>query len=126
MLQGQGVQLVHRDIEKGGHLVDERPGATGAGAVHPLLQGVAEEDDLGVLAPQLDDRVRAGDEGADGGGGGVDLLDEFQSGGLGHTQAGGAGDQELEILSCQHILQAPEGLAGPLPGLGIMPLIGAK
>ena len=33
---------------------------------------------------------------------------------------------ELEGLSCQHILQAPEGLAGALPGLGIMPLVGAE
>ena len=126
MLQGECVQFVDGHVQQGGHLVDEGAGAAGAGAVHPLLQGVAEEDDLGVLAAQLDDGVGAGDEGPDRGGGGVDLLDKVQAAGLGHAQTGGAGDEELDLLTGQHTVEAPEGLAGPLPGLGVVPLIGAE
>ena len=44
-------------VQQGGHLVDEGPGTSGTGAVHPLLQSPTEEDDLGVLAAQLDDGV---------------------------------------------------------------------
>ena len=66
-------------------MVDEGPGAAGAGAVHALFQGVAEEDDLGVLAAQLDDGIGLGDELTHGGGGGVDLLHEVQVRSLGHA-----------------------------------------
>ena len=88
MLQRQGVQLVDRDVHQGGHLVDEGAGTAGAGAVHPLLQGAAEEDDLGVLAPQLNHGVRVRDVGIHRGGGGVDLLDKVNAGGVGHPQTG--------------------------------------
>ena len=54
--QAQLVHLIHCDVQEGGHLIDKGPGATGAGAVHPLLHTAVEEDDLGVLAPQLDHR----------------------------------------------------------------------
>ena len=39
------------------HLVDERAGAARAGAVHALLQLTGEEDDLRVLAAQLNDNI---------------------------------------------------------------------
>ena len=126
VLERQLVQLVHRDVEQGGHLVDEGPGAAGAGAVHALFQGVAEEDDLGVLAAQLDDGIGLGDELTHGGGGGVDLLHEVQVRGLGHAQAGRAGDGELDLLPAEHPAQPLQGLAGALAGLGIVPLIGAE
>ena len=109
-----------------GHLVDEGAGAAGAGAVHPLLQGAAEEDDLGVLAAQLDDGVGVGDVCIHRGGGGVDLLDKVDAGGVGHAQAGRAGDGHLDVLSGEHVLDGLQGLAGPLPGLGEVPLVGAE
>ena len=49
-------------------------------------------------SPQLDDSVRLGDEGTDGGGGGVDLLDKVQPSGLGHPQARRAGDEQPHLL----------------------------
>ena len=79
-----------------------------------------------VLTAQLDDRIGAGDEGPHGGGSGVDLLDEVQTGGLGHAQTGRAGDEELDLLSGQQIGQLAEGLAGPLTGLGVVALVGAE
>ena len=126
MLQAQPVQLVHRYVHQGGHLVDERPGAPGARAVHPFLQRPAEKDDLGVLAAQLDHRVGVRDVGVHCGGGGVYLLYEVQPRGLGHAQAGGAGDHQAHILAVEHILNGAQGLTGPLPGLGIVPLVGAE
>ena len=124
--QGEGVQLRDGDVQQGGHLIDEGTGAAGAGAVHTLLDGAAEEDDLGILAPQLDDRIGAGDEGSDGSSGGIDLLDKVQTGGLGHAQTGRAGDEELNVLAAEHVGQLTEGLAGPLTGLGVVALVGAE
>ena len=126
MLQGQGVQLVHRHVHKGGHLVNKGAGAAGAGAVHPLLQGAAEEDDLGVLAAQLDYGVGVGDVGVHRSGGSVDLLDEVDAGGIGHAQTGGAGDGHLNVLSGEHILNGLQGLTGTLTGFGEVSLIGAE
>ena len=126
MLQRQAIQLLNGHVHQGSHLVDEGPGAPGAGAVHPLLQRAAEEDDLGVLAPQLDDGVGVRDVCIHRGGGGVDLLDKVDARGGGHPQASGAGDGDLDALPGEHIPDGAEGLAGPLTGLGIVPLIGAE
>ena len=126
MLQGQPVQLVHVHVHQGSHLVDERPGASGAGAVHPLLQRAAEKDDLGVLAAQLNDRVGVGDVCIDGGGGGVHLLDKVDIRRLGHPQPGGAGDDQLDGLAGQPVGEGAQGLAGPLSGFGVVPLVGAE
>ena len=123
VLQGQGVQFLDGHVHQRGHLVDKGPGASGAGAVHPLLQGPAEEDDLGVLAPQLDNGVGVGDIGVHGGGGGIDLLDKVDSRGVGHAQSGGAGDGHADLLSGQHLRDRAQGLAGPLSGFGVVPLV---
>ena len=126
VLQAQLVQLVNRDAHQGGHLVDEGAGTAGAGAVHPLLQGAAEEDDLGVLAAQLDHRVGVGYVLVDGGGGGVHLLHKVNVRGLGHAQTGGAGDHDAHLLPGQLVTDGAQGLRRPLPGLGVVPLIGAE
>ena len=102
--QAQLVQLVHRHVHEGGHLVDEGAGAAGAGAVHSFLQRSAEEDDLGILAAQLNDSVGVGNICIDGGGGGVDLLDKVDARGVGHAQAGRAGDDQLYLLALEHLL----------------------
>ena len=126
VLQGERVQLVHRHIHQGGHLVDEGARPAGAGAVHPLLQRAAEKDDLGVLAAQLDDGIGVRNVGVHRGGGGVHFLDEVQAGSLGHPQAGGAGDDQLDPLAAELARDGLQGLTGPLPGLGVVPLIGAE
>ena len=123
---GEGVQLTHRHVHQSSHLVNEGPGAPGAGAVHPLLQGAAEEDDLGVLAAQLNDGIRLGDVCIDRRGGGVDLLHKIDAGGVGHAQTGRAGDDQFHLFARQQTGDGMEGLAGPFPGLGVVPLVGAE
>ena len=126
MLEGQFIQLVHRHVQQSRHLVDEGAGAAGAGAVHALLQAVAEEDDLGVLAAQLDDRVGAGVQGVHGLGRGVHLLHEIQAAGLGHAQSGGAGDGQFDLLAAVVPLDPVQDLAGLFAHLGKMALVGAE
>ena len=104
VLQRQFIQLVDGDVHQGGHLVDEGAGAAGAGAVHSFLQRSAEEDDLGILAAQLDDSVGVGDICIHRSGGGVDLLDKVDARGVGHAQAGRAGDDQLYLLALEHLL----------------------
>ena len=96
MLQREGVQLIHRHVHQG------------------------------VLAPQLDDRVGPRYVGVHRRGGGVHLLNKVDPGGVGHSQSGGAGNDHLHLPARQHVGDGPEGLAGPLPGLGVVPLIGAE
>ena len=70
------VHLRGGDAQQRGHLVDERAGAARAGAVHAHLERSLEEEDLGVLAAQLDDDVRARHEQVRGHLRRVDLLHE--------------------------------------------------
>ena len=126
MFEGEFVQLRDGDVQKRRHLVDEGAGAAGAGAVHPFLQAPAEEDDLRVLAAQLDDGVRIGDVFADGGGRGVDLLHEPDAGGLGHAEARRAGDDGPDTLSREESGGRAELLRRLLAHLGIVALIGAE
>jgi hypothetical protein len=46
------------DLQEYSHVVNEGAGPSCAGAVHPLLQGLAEVRDLRILAAQLDRNVR--------------------------------------------------------------------
>ncbi|MPM55754.1 hypothetical protein SDC9_102551 [bioreactor metagenome] len=124
--QGQLVQLGHRNIHQGGHLVNKRACAAGAGAVHPLLQRAAEKDNFCVLAAQLDHGVGVRYVGVNGGGGGVDLLHKVQSAGLGNPQTGRAGDDQLHVLPGQPVGYGAQGLTGGLSGFGIVTLVGAK
>ena len=126
VLQRQLVQLIAGHIHQCGHLVDEGAGAASAAAVHAFFQSAAEEDDLGVLAAQLNDRIGAGDEGVHCGGSGVHLLHEVDAAGLGHTQTGGAGDDHPHLMTQEFVLDALQNLAGLFTHLGKMPLIGAE
>ena len=94
----QVVQFLKAHLHQGGHLVDEGPGASGAGAVHPHLEAPGEEEDLGVLASQLDDGVRLRPEAPDGDALGIDLLDEGEAQLLCQAHPGAAGEGELHGL----------------------------
>ena len=54
------VHLVGTHFQQGGHLVDEGTGAAGTAAVHADLGAVGQEQDLCVLAAQLDHAVGGG------------------------------------------------------------------
>ena len=122
-LEAQLVQLVGGDVQQHGHLIDKGPGAPGAGAVHALVDAAVEEDDLGVLAPQLDDgggvRLHAPDHFA----GGEDLLDEGHPGALRQSQSGGPGDGGGEGALPHHAGGLDQELQGLLPDLGEVALV---
>ena len=75
---GQNVHIVCGDAEKSRHLIDERPGPSGAGAVHAHLEtaGAGEKEYLRVLAAELNDAVCARKQRVNSGARGVYLLDE--------------------------------------------------
>ena len=122
-LQCQPIQLVGGDPQQGCHLVDECPGASGAGAVHTLLHASGQKDDLGILAAQLDHHVCVricflhGDECR------MHLLHKGQVCMIGKPQPCGAGDaqgeQAVRVLPGNLLQLFGNGFLDP----GIMPLI---
>ncbi len=83
-------------LQERGHLVDERAGAAGADAVHPLIDAAGEIDDLGVLAAQLDRHVRLRRIILQGGRHGDDLLNEGDVQMLCQGQAAGTGNHRMK------------------------------
>ena len=61
-------------IQKHRHLVDERAGAAGAGAVHSLFNGGLVEGDLRIFSPQFNGHIRLRDERLYGFAAGNDFL----------------------------------------------------
>ena len=106
----QLVQATRVGVEQRGHLVDEGTRAAGARAVHALLDGLAEVDDLGILAAELDGDIGLRDVGFHGGLARDDLLDELDAEPFGEQQAAAAGDRDGHELvavflrsSAQHL-----------------------
>jgi len=91
------VHFIGSHFQQRGHLVDESAGAAGAGAVHPDLQAVGQEQDLGILAPQLNDDIRSRSQPVGGHPGGEHLLHKGSLYALRHAHAGGAGDGEHRL-----------------------------
>ena len=89
---GGFVHLLRAHFQQRGHLVDEGPGAAGAGAVHPDLQAVGQEQDLSVLAAQLNDDIRSRSQTVGRHTGCEHLLHEGSLHTLRHAHAGRAGD----------------------------------
>ncbi len=84
----QGIEVVRSDGEQGRHLVDERAGAAGAGAVHPNLHCAVEVEYLRVLAAELNYDVSVRRELLYGEPCGVHLLHEADARCLGHAHSG--------------------------------------
>ena len=124
--QAQLVQFVGSNTYKGGHLVDESTGAAGTGAIHPFFQRTLEENDLGVLAAQLNDSVRVRDELFHGFRGGKDLLYKVHIGALGKTQTGRTGDDGLDCVALQKGFRPAQQLTGFFTNHGEMALIGTE
>ena len=89
---GGFVHLLRAHFQQRGHLVDEGPGAAGAGAVHPDLHTVGQKEDLGILAAQFDDNVRPRCQTVGRHPGSEHLLHEGSLHVLRHAHAGRAGD----------------------------------
>ena len=122
-MQTQLVQLVGGNIQKAGHLVNESPCASGAGAVHPLVDTAVKKDDLRILAAQLDDSAGIRLQTAHHLPGGKHLLNKAHSGALRQSQTGGTGDGGGKG-SLSHIGRGlVQKLQRLLPHLRKMPLI---
>ncbi|MPN00851.1 hypothetical protein SDC9_148049 [bioreactor metagenome] len=100
---GGGVQLVGGHFQKGRHLVNERPGTAGAGAVHANLQTVGQEEDFGILTAKLDHHVGARSDPIHRHAGGKYFLNKRDGHPLRHAHAGGAGDRK-QCPSTRNIL----------------------
>ncbi len=120
---GQLVEAGGVGVEQRRHLVDERARATGAGAVHALLDAVVEVDDLGVLAAELDGAVGLRDERLDGALGGDDLLDELEVEPLGQQEAAGTGDGHAHGGAAHVGAGALEELLGRGADVGVVALV---
>ena len=120
---GFGVQPRGIRLQKGCHLVYKGAGASGADAVHPLLQAAGKIDDLGVLAAQLNGHIRLGIKGLQGRGHRHDLLNKANAHGLCQRDGAGTGDPGTKGTLPQlfpGVLQ--QVCQGPL-GIGLVPCI---
>ena len=125
ILGSELVHLVEREIEQRCHLINERTGAAGTGAVHAHFQPAGEEEDLGVLAAQLNDHVRVGDELHGGDSGGVNLLHKGEAARFRHAHAGRTGHRELGRFAVQHLrLDFAQQFRHFLRDLRKMPFVG--
>ena len=128
---GLGGGLVHfldAHAEDGRHLVDERPCSSGAVAVHAHVgQGVlVDEDDFGILAPNVDNgleiiavvfRVEIQ---------GDDFLDEIEAVAFAYAHAGRTGHFEPAFLAGELFLQFfPEREQGILD-VGVVAFVAGK
>ena len=125
MFQAQRVHFAVAEVQQGRHLVDESAGAARAGAVHTLIESAGKEDDLRVLAAQLDHRVGIRLQGTHALGGGIDLLHKAQGGGVRHAQSRRAGDRDRKGSVFQPVLDRLDHLQRFLPYLREVALIAA-
>ena len=118
IVPGQVVEAGGIGLEQGGHLVDKGSGAPGAHAVHALLEGAGEINDLRVLAAQLDGHVslRRGD--FQGGGHGHHLLHEACPQGFAQGDGAGAGHGDAQGAGAQQLAGFPHHLGEGLLGVG--------
>ena len=118
------VHLRRGDAQQRGHLVDECAGAARAGAVHAHLERSLEEEDLRILAAQLDDDVRAREVHVRGNLCRIDLLYEGNVRAQRQPHARGAGNAQAHGRAVGDILvKAREQLAGFLADEGIVPVV---
>ncbi len=102
---GEGAERVGRDLQLGGDLVDHHAGAAGALVVHrdrlarPPLALLLEDDDLGVLPAELDDRAGVGVAPFDGQHDGRHFLHVARADELGVRGARDAGDEGSRLAA---------------------------
>ena len=94
----QLVKLLERNVEQSRHLVDKRSRTAGAGAVHSYLKTVCQEQNLSVLAAQLDYNICAGNKGICGNSGGKNLLHKLNSAVGGNAHSGRARKRNKRIF----------------------------
>ena len=98
---GRLVHLVGAHLEQGGHLVDEGTRAAGAAAVHAHFGAVGQEQDLGILAAQLDHAVCFRYKALDRHAGGEHLLHKRHTAAVGKAHTGRTGDAQQRFPAVQ-------------------------
>ena len=130
---GQGLELLRRDPQQGGNLVDESAGAAGAAAVHPHIGGgqgavllLAEKDDLGVLAAQLDGGAGGRVKGAHGCAVGHHFLHIAGVHLVGQGTAARPADRHPHGQAGKLVPDLAQQLAQGAALLGVVPLVAAE
>ena len=119
------VHLVGAHLQQGGHLVDEGAGAAGAAAVHPHLGAAGEEEDLGVLASQLDHAVGLRHEPFDCHPGGENFLHKGHAAAFGQAHARRAGNAQQRLGAVEILAVDPaQQLLRLFQNMAVMTLIG--
>ena len=119
------VQAFCIGLQKGGHLVNKRAGASGAHTIHPLVQAAPEIDDLGVLAAKLNGHIGLGGCELQSRGHRHDLLHKGDLQCLSQGHGAGACDFDLQIAAADFLPGIGQQLAQRFLGMGLVALIGA-
>ena len=118
------VHLVGTHLQQSRHLVDEGAGAAGAAAVHAHLGAIGQEQDLGILAAQLNDTVRLGHKALDRHAGGEHLLYKGHAAAVGQTHASRTGNAQQRLLTV-HLLgiDAAQQLLRLFQNMAVVPFV---
>jgi len=125
-------QLCRRNLQLGVDFVDDRPGAAGALVIHRgdlfLAAGVLvflEDDNLGVLSAELDDRVDFRMQLLDRERNRCDFLHELRADQVGERAAARAGDEDAAVVGrdADLVLHALQELQQLLGLLGFVALV---
>ena len=123
-LAGGQVHFLGAHLEQGGHLVDKGAGAAGTAAVHPHLGAAGEEEDLGILAAQLDDTVGLGGQLFHGHTGGEHFLHKGDAAALGQAHARRTGDGQLDLFTLGKLRRQPaQQLLGLFQDMAVVTLV---
>ena len=118
------VHLVGTHLQQGGHLVNKGTGAAGAAAVHADLGAVGQEQDLCVLAAQLDHAVGGGHKPLDCHTGGEHLLHKGHAAAVGQAHTGRTGDAQQSLVSVQVLcIDAAQQLLRLFQNMAVMTLV---
>ena len=118
------VHLVGTHLQQSGHLVDEGTGAAGTAAVHADLGAVGQEQDLCVLAAQLDHTVGGGHKPLDCHTGGEHLLHKGHAAAVGQAHTGRTGDAQQSLVSVQVLcIDAAQQLLRLFQNMAVMTLV---
>ena len=123
IVPGVVVQALGVGLQQGGHLIDKGTGASGADAVHALVDASGEIDDLGVLASQLDGHIALGRVILERGRNCNHLLDKGNLQVPGNAQAAGAGDGRAEHHLAQLFLCFGKQVRQGVLDIGKMPAV---
>ena len=119
------IHLICAHLQQGGHLVNKCAGAACAAAVHVHFGTVGQEQDLGILAAQLNDAVGTRCQLVGCHAGGKHFLHKGHLAAVGKAHTGGTGDCQLCSAIRQIVLRgAVQQLLAFFQDMAVVALIG--